>query len=58
MAEIINILKPTTALEILQDNYALLDLSGEIRIVDLQQIAEVMSGDRAEISFYKRSEFR
>jgi len=56
VAEVINILKALTALEVLQDKYALLDLSGEIRIVDLQQLADVMSGNRAEISFYKRSE--
>jgi hypothetical protein len=49
-------LQPITALSTLQRTFALLDLSSEIRIVDLQQIADVMSGKRNEVSFYRRAE--
>lgn len=43
-------------LDHLQAKYALINLSGEIRIVDLQQVAEVLAGKQPEISYYKRSE--
>ena len=45
-----------TALSSLQSKFALLDLASEIRVVDLQQVAEVMSGRRNEVSFYRRTE--
>ena len=45
-----------SALSALQNKYALLDLAGEIRIVDKQQVNDVLSGKRHEISFYKRTE--
>jgi hypothetical protein len=56
MANIINIQKPITALAAIQNKYALLDLSGELRIVDKYQVNDVMSGKRSEISFYRRPE--
>ena len=45
-----------TALSTLQSKFALLDLASEIRVVDLQQVADVMSGRRNEVSFYRRTE--
>ena len=56
MASFINSVKPMSALSALQNKYALLDLAGEIRIVDKQQVNDVLSGKRHEISFYKRTE--
>ena len=56
MDNVINIQKQPTALATIQTRFALLDLSSEIRVVDLQQVADVMSGKRNEVSFYKRSE--
>ena len=56
MANVINIQKPLSALSALQNKYALLDLAGEIRIVDKQQVNDVLSGKRTEISFYRRTE--
>ena len=45
-----------TALANIQSKYAILDLSGEIRIVDKDKIAQVMSGNAKELSFYRRTE--
>lgn len=45
-----------TALLAIQSKYALLDLSGELRIVDRDKIAQVLSGSAKEISFYRRPE--
>lgn len=45
-----------TALSTLQNKFALLDLASEIRVVDLQQVVDVMSGRRNEVSFYRRTE--
>ena len=45
-----------TALAHLQDRYALLILSGEIRIVVQQEVDAVMAGNQGDISFYKRTE--
>jgi hypothetical protein len=45
-----------SALSYIQERFALLNLSGEIRIVDRLQIAEVIAGKQGEISFYKRPE--
>lgn len=45
-----------TALAIIQSKFAILDLSGEIRIVDKDKIAQVMSGNAKELSFYRRTE--
>lgn len=56
MANIVNLQIPLSALSALQNKYALLDLAGEIRIVDKQQVNDVLSGKRTEISFYKRTE--
>jgi hypothetical protein len=56
MANIINIEKPLTALATIQNRFALLNLSGEIRIVDKDQIADVLAGVAKEISFYRRTE--
>lgn len=56
MASIINIQKQITPLETIQNRFALLNLSGEIRIVDQQQVADVLAGRQSEISFYKRPE--
>lgn len=52
----LSIPKPITALATLQNMFALLDLASEIRVVDLQQVADVMSGKRNEVSFYRRTE--
>lgn len=56
MANVINMQKPMTALAIIQSKFAILDLSGEIRIVDKDKIAQVMSGNAKELSFYRRTE--
>ncbi len=56
MANVINMQKPMTALANIQSKYAILDLSGEIRIVDKDKIAQVMSGNAKELSFYRRTE--
>lgn len=56
MANIVNLQNSLSALSALQNKYALLDLAGEIRIVDKQQVNDVLSGKRTEISFYKRTE--
>ena len=56
MANVINIQKPMTALAAIQSRFALLDLSGELRIVDRDKIAQVMSGKAKEINFYRRPE--
>ncbi len=46
-----------TALQHLQNQFALIDLSGEIRVVDKHQIASVSSGTfRGEVSFYKKTD--
>jgi len=46
---------PTTALQHLQDRFAIIDLSGEIRVVDRYQIASALSGaHKGEVSFYKK----
>jgi hypothetical protein len=56
VANVINMQKPMTALANIQSKYAILDLSGEIRIVDKDKIAQVMSGNAKELSFYRRTE--
>ena len=56
MANVINIQKPLTALATIQNRFALLNISGEIRIVDKDQIADVLAGIAKEISFYRRTE--
>ena len=48
---------PTTALQHLQDRFAIIDLSGEIRVVDRHQIASALSGaHKGEVSFYKKAD--
>ena len=56
MANILNLQKQPTALATIQARFALLDLANEIRVIDLQQVTDVMSGKRNEISFYRRAE--
>ena len=56
MASVLNIQKHLTALATIQNRFALLNLSGEIRIVDKDQIADVLAGIAKEISFYRRTE--
>lgn len=48
---------PITALQHLQDRFAIIDLSGEIRVVDRHQIASALSGaHKGEVSFYKKAD--
>jgi hypothetical protein len=56
MVSVVKIQKPMTALAAIQIRFALLDLANEIRVVDLQQVADVMSGKGSEVSFYRRPE--
>ena len=50
-------IQPISPLSALQDRFCLIDLGGEIRIVDKQQIESVRSGARdGEVTFYKRAE--
>ena len=56
MTNVFNIQKQSTALTTIQNRFALLDLSSEIRVIDLQQVADVMSGKSNDVSFYKRTE--
>lgn len=56
MVSVVNIQKQPTALATIQNRFALLNLSGEIRIVDKDQIANVLAGVAKEISFYRRTE--
>ena len=56
MDNVISIQKQSTALSTIQNRFALLDLANEIRVVDLQQVADVMFGKGSEVSFYRRTE--
>ena len=57
MANPIYLNLPTTALQNLQDRFAIIDLSGEIRVVDRHQIASALSGaHKGEVSFYKKAD--
>jgi hypothetical protein len=56
MVSVVNIQKQPTALATIQNRFALLDLANEIRVVDLQQVSDVMSGKGSEVSFYRRTE--
>ncbi len=48
---------PDTPLSVLQDRFAILDLSGEIRVVKRNQISELLKGKlRGEIGMYKKSD--
>ena len=48
---------PISPLTELQDRYAILDLSGEIRVVDRCQIASVLSGAaKGDTAMYKRAD--
>lgn len=48
---------PISPLTELQDRYAILDLSGEIRVVDRRQIASVLSGAvKGDTAMYKRAD--
>ena len=50
-------IQPIFPLSALQDRFCLINLGGEIRIVDKQQIEAVRSGARdGEVTFYKRAE--
>ncbi len=45
----------STPLNVLQDQFAIIDLSGEIRVVKRHQISELLKGNvRGEIGMYKR----
>ncbi len=49
--------KPVVPLETLQERFCLIELGGDIRIADREQISDIRAGNRlGEISFYKRSE--
>lgn len=57
MSSVLHLNVSKTALQHLQDQYALIDLAGDIRVVDRQQIASVLSGTHhGEISFYKKGD--
>lgn len=56
MPNVVNIQKQANALAIVQQKFALINLAGEIRIVDREQIAQVLAGSAKEISLYRRSE--
>lgn len=56
MSNVLNIQKQISALGVLQQKFALINLSGEIRIVDQTQIAQVLAGTAKEISLYRRPE--
>lgn len=56
MNNIVNLNQVINPLQHLQTKYALINLSGEIRIVDSQQVADVFAGKQPEISYYKRPE--
>ena len=57
MSNLIYLNASKTALQHLQDHYALVDLTGDIRVVDRGQIASVLSGTHhGEISFYKKAD--
>ncbi len=56
MPNVFNMQKSLNALTILQQKFALINLSGEIRIVDRAQIAQVLAGRAKEISLYRRPE--
>ncbi len=50
-------IQPISPLSALQNRFCLIDLGGEIRIVDKRQIEAVRSGARdGEVTFYKRAE--
>jgi len=56
MSNVVDIQKQINALTYLQQKFALINLSGEIRIVDRDQIGMVLAGLAKEISLYKRPE--
>ncbi len=56
MSDELNINKPVSALAAIQQKFALINLSGEIRIVDQRQIAKVLAGASKDISLYRRPE--
>jgi len=57
MVNVISINPQLSPLDELQARYALIDLGGEVRVVDRLKVQEVLSGmSSSEISFYKRSE--
>ena len=46
-----------TALAALQDRFAIIDLTGEIRVIDLLQVSQLLAGTgHRELALYKRSE--
>ncbi|MEY4351711.1 MAG: hypothetical protein RL078_1790 [Bacteroidota bacterium] len=50
-------LVPPSPLQHLQQQFAIIDLSGELRLIDQQQIAGVMTGSiRGEPAFYKKAD--
>ena len=51
-----SIASTTSALNFVQQRFSLINLSAEIRIVDNQEVADVLSGKKNDISLYKRLE--
>ena len=51
-----SIASTTSALNFVQQRFSLINLSAEIRIVDNQEVADVLSGKKNDISLYKRPE--
>ena len=56
MSALVTLNSQGTALDYLQECYALLILASEIRIVDRNEVDAVMAGNQADISFYRRAE--
>ena len=56
MSALVTLNSQSTALAHLQDSYALLNLGGEIRFVDRNEVAAVMAGNQGDINFYRRNE--
>jgi hypothetical protein len=47
--------KTSKPLSILQDNFAIFEASGELWVVDMEEVAEIQSGERiGDLSFYKK----
>ena len=49
--------QPHSALSVLQDNFGLMKLGGNIRVIELHQVSAVLSGHTSdEIAFYEKSD--
>jgi len=49
-------IKSKSPLESVQERFSLINISAEIRIVDNQEVSDVMAGKKNDISLYKRTE--